>query len=124
MWARISRSKRATFGVVVLALLALLAIFAEVVAAPAPIASIGPRGLRLFPAVVDASTYEGLSEADIALYYEEDHALWPLVRLGPNTPADAGSHAPSTRAHPLGTDAYGRDLLARVVYGARTALGL
>jgi peptide/nickel transport system permease protein len=31
--------------------------------------------------------------------------------------------APSL-AHPLGTDAFGRDVLTRVIYGARTALGL
>jgi peptide/nickel transport system permease protein len=39
------------------------------------------------------------------------------VRYGPTTPDTGGDH-------PLGTDAEGRDLLARLVYGARTALGV
>ncbi|MEZ4296808.1 MAG: ABC transporter permease subunit [Polyangiaceae bacterium] len=46
------------------------------------------------------------------------------MRSGPTTLTSAGPHAPPTRAHPLGTDARGRDVLARLVYGARTALGL
>jgi peptide/nickel transport system permease protein len=37
---------------------------------------------------------------------------------------DAGPNAPAGADHPLGTDAEGRDLFARLVYGARTALGL
>jgi peptide/nickel transport system permease protein len=29
---------------------------------------------------------------------------------------------PPSLAHPLGTDAFGRDVLSRIIYGARTAL--
>ena len=32
--------------------------------------------------------------------------------------------APPSLAHPLGTDAFGRDVLARIIYGARTALAI
>ena len=40
----------------------------------------------------------------------------------PNLPAPAEAYSPPTGAHPLGTDALGRDLLSRLMYGARVAL--
>jgi peptide/nickel transport system permease protein len=112
-----------TLGAVVLGLLALLAIFAELLAAPAPITWIGPRGVEILPAVTRAAALEALSDDEIAARYEGGAAVWPLVRHGPTRATPAGPHAPSSRSHPLGTDAEGRDLAARLVYGARTALG-
>jgi peptide/nickel transport system permease protein len=76
----------------------------------------------LFPGVLHAQSFEVLSADDIARRYEGDVVLWPLVRSGPLKPTSAGASAPSSRAHPLGTDQSGRDLFARLVYGARTAL--
>ncbi len=48
--------------------------------------------------------------------------LAPL--LAPTDPfaVDGPSLSPPSRAHPLGTDALGRDLLSGVIYGARTSL--
>jgi peptide/nickel transport system permease protein len=123
-WRRLARSRRALLGAVLLGILALGGIFAEVVASPAPIVSAGPRGLSVLPGVVHAADYAGRSREDIQRLHRDDHALWPWVRYGPNTPGDAGANAPIGREHPLGTDAEGRDLFARLVYGARTALGL
>jgi peptide/nickel transport system permease protein len=123
-WARLSRSRRAALGVVLLGVLALLAIFAECVAGAAPILAIGPAGVRALPGVVHAAAYEGLTRAEVEAMHAGDSAVWPLVRYGPTTPGDAGPNAPADARHPLGTDAAGRDLAARLVYGARTALGL
>ncbi len=44
--------------------------------------------------------------------------------LAPERPPVQGLLPPLTAGHLLGTDAQGRDVLARVAYGARTALGL
>ena len=123
-WRRLSRSRRAVFGLVLLGLLALSGIFAEVIASPAPIVAVGPRGVVLLPGVVHAAEYAARSRADIDRLHHDDAALWPLVRFGPNTRAGAEATADADAGHPLGTDAEGRDLLARLVYGARTALGL
>lgn len=124
LWRRLARSRRVTLGAVVLGLLALLGVFAELLAAPAPIAWTGPRGVEILPAVTDAAALAELSEEQLAARYEGGAALWPPVRHGPTRPAAAGPHAPSSRRHPLGTDAEGRDLAARLIYGARTAIGL
>ncbi len=118
-WQRLSQSRRAVFGLVLLGLLALTGIFAEVIASPAPIVAIGARGVVILPGVVHAAEYAAMSRADIDARHRGDAALWPVVRYGPNTQVDPG--APD---HLLGTDDEGRDLLARLVYGARTALGL
>ncbi len=123
-WRRLSRSRRAVFGVVLLGLLAIAGVFAEILASPAPIVAHGPSGLSILPGVLHAADYAGRSRADIDLLHRADAALWPWVRSGPNTLDDAGPDAPAGPEHPLGTDAEGRDLFARLVYGARTALGL
>lgn len=123
-WRRLQSSRRATLGVVLLATLALVGLFAEVLASPAPLVAVGPRGITVLPALVRASEYEGLDEEAAARRHAGDHAIWPLVRAGPSTPTAAGANAPSSWTHPLGTDAAARDLFARLVYGARTALGL
>jgi peptide/nickel transport system permease protein len=124
VWRRLSTSRRATLGAILLGTLVLIGIFAEIVAAPAPIVGFGPRGLALFPAVVHAADHDGKTEAEMALRYEGTHGIWPLVRFGPTTVAEAGALAPPSIRHPLGTDAFARDLAARIIYGARTALGL
>jgi len=86
--------------------------------------AIGAGRVDVFPIIVHPERYRGKTEAELVVLHEGHTALWPLVRSGPSTLSVAGPNAPSSRAHPLGTDAHGRDLLARLVYGARTALGV
>jgi len=124
VWDRISRSRRALIAAVLLGALALIAVFAELLAAPAPIAAFGPSGSAILPAVTRPATYEGLSREAIEALHADDTAVWPLVRYGPADVVAEGPFAPSSRAHPLGTDAQGRDLAARIIYGTRNALGL
>jgi len=120
--ARVLRSRRAAVGVAFLGVLALLGIFAEWIAAPAPLIATGP--FEVLPAVVHHDRFVGLPESAAAALYKDRDVLWPLVHAGPTTPTSVGPHAGLSRAHPLGTDGLGRDVFARLVYGARTALGL
>lgn len=121
---RLARSLRIRVGVVVLALIALPALFAELVAADAPLLAVGARGVTVLPAIVERATYDALTPGEIAERHEGDFTVWPLIRSGPRTPAAAGPHAAASLTHPLGTDWAGRDVTARLVYGARHALGL
>lgn len=50
--------------------------------------------------------------------------LPPLLSLDPFTTDPAARHLPPSPAHPFGTDALGRDLLARVLVGGRTSLAI
>ncbi|WP_437592203.1 ABC transporter permease [Sorangium sp. So ce1000] len=120
---RMVGSKRVAIGTVLLGVLALLAIFAELLAAPAPIACFGPGGAEILPAVTEGATLESLTEAELRVRFE-GFAIWPPIRYGPEQRTDAGPNASPSLDHPLGTDFESRDLAARLIYGARTALGL
>ncbi len=122
--ARLARSTRLTVALILLGTLALFGVFAEIVASPAPIVAIGHTRILMFPGVTHAVAYAEMDQAAVRRLHQDDVALWPLVRYGPLTPAEVGPHAPASLDHPLGTDAQGRDLAARLIYGARTALGL
>jgi ABC-type dipeptide/oligopeptide/nickel transport system permease subunit len=124
IWRRVLRSRRAAVGVVLLGVLALLGVFAELFAASAPIVWLGPRGTEVLPAITEATAIESLTETELAARYEGGFAVWPLIRYGPMLRTADGPSAQPSRRHPLGTDVEGRDLAARLIYGARTALGL
>ena len=123
VWARLGRSVRIRLALLVLACFATLGLFADFVAADAPWLAIGPAGVKVFPAIVSPASYRGLGAAEIAERHARDWALWPLLRSGPETLARVGPNAAPSRQHPLGTDALGRDVCARLVHGARHALG-
>ncbi|MFO0755547.1 MAG: ABC transporter permease [Byssovorax sp.] len=122
--ARLGSSTRFGVALILLGTLALFGVFAEIIASPAPIVAVGPDRMLVLPGVTHPSTYAELDRAAVERLHQGDRALWPLVRHGPKSPTGAGSHASASLDHPLGTDALGRDLFARLVYGARTALGL
>jgi peptide/nickel transport system permease protein len=123
LWARLSQSRRARLSLAMLGFLSLMAVFAELIAADAPILAVGPNGVTLFPAIVEPARYEGLDPSEIAGMHEQDTAVWPVVRFGPLRETPRVLEGPSAE-HPLGTDELGRDVSARLVYGARTAIGL
>jgi peptide/nickel transport system permease protein len=123
LWARLSKSRRALLSAAILGSLALVAIFAELVAADAPIVAVGPERIAVLPAIVEPSRYEALDRSEIAAMHRGDAAWWPVVRYGPRRETSSVLQGASDE-HPLGTDELGRDVLARLVYGTRTALGL
>jgi peptide/nickel transport system permease protein len=124
VWRRLAKSARMRVGALALGLFALAAVFAEVIAADAPLLALGPGGAKVFPAVIEPQSYRGLGHDVVAARHAHDLTIWPLVRYGPDSTNDAERDAPPSFAHPLGTDGSGRDLCARLVYGARTAFGV
>lgn len=105
----------------VVALLASIALFAELLAADAPIVAIGRGRLRVLAGVTEPTTYAVMTRDQIDSRHAEDFALWPLVRQGPERTTEPRARA--SLQHPLGTDATGRDVFANIVYGARSSVG-
>jgi peptide/nickel transport system permease protein len=109
---RWSTSGRAKLAVALLGTMALVAIFADLLAGARPLVRVGGGHVEIFPGIVERA------EADPPPAAFE---VWPLVRT------DGRSQTPNVRAepsirHPLGTDARGRDVFARLVHGTRSAI--
>ena len=122
--ARLARSTRFRLAALLLALLALPTLFADLLAADAPIVAVGAGGVVLWPAVVAPASQRDKTPEQIASLYADDFAVWPLVRSGPDAVSDRGPDAPMSLRHPLGTDGGGHDVFARLLHGGRVALGL
>ncbi len=120
-----SRSARA--GALLIAGLAMVALFADLLASELPVACRWHGTLYLLPDVTHPAALEGQSCASMrSAKSANDWLIEPLVAHGPTLagPPEDALLAPLTRGHPLGTDALGRDLFARVVHGTRLALTL
>ena len=116
------RAKRALLGAIALGAMVMVALFAEWLASDIPVFVSHPGGTEVLPAVTQAERYRGLEREQIRALHAQHTVVWPLHHWGPDSPDTPDQAASIT--HPLGTDARGRDVFARVIYGARSALGL
>jgi ABC-type dipeptide/oligopeptide/nickel transport system permease subunit len=67
---------------------------------------------------------EGARSDDVVAALDPtDRAIWPLLRWGPTTETN-NRMAGASSGHPLGTDAFGRDVLSRLIYATRASLAL
>jgi len=112
-------------GALLLATIACVAVFAECIASDLPLFFTYQGSAYVLPALTRPEHFRGKSSRDIAHSLgPKDVAIWPLLRSGPSTVSEGPALAGVSWAHPLGTDAFGRDVAARLVYGTRTSLGL
>jgi peptide/nickel transport system permease protein len=123
---RLARDRLARGGALVLACLALVGVFADLLASDLPIVCRWRGSVYVLP---DVTHPTALADLDCARMGRErgpgDWWLAPLVAHGPSRADESAALVPPLApGHPLGTDASGRDVFARVVHGARTALGL
>jgi peptide/nickel transport system permease protein len=108
-----------------LALLALTGVFADLLAGDGPILLLSPSGVAFLPAITEPARFAGMRSDQIAATLPPSAvAWWPLVRSGPSLPTADAALAPPSPQHPLGTDAFRRDVFARLTHGTRVALGL
>ena len=112
-------------GLVVLAALGFFGIFAEWIAGDLPIFLKYEGRSYVLPALTHQAPFgDGMrSDEILASLGPGDRAVWPLIRWGPLTETTTRM-AGASSDHPLGTDAFGRDVLARLVYATRASLAL
>lgn len=118
---RLTERSRARAGVLVLSLLAMIAIFADLLASDFPLICSVDGTVYVLPAVTHPASLTGLDNEQIANAHA-GFAIYPVVRHGPTTQS-ADRVARPSRGHPFGTDGSGRDVFAQTVHGVRTQLG-
>lgn len=119
-WRRFRRSRLATFALWYVAAMTLAALLAPLIANRKPLAQKQVSGWE-FPAIADYWIHDPDIEPVSA---EPIVAYWPPVPFSPNSIDLAARLQPPTRRHFLGTDDLGRDILARMIHGARVSLAV
>jgi peptide/nickel transport system permease protein len=126
VWRRFSRRRTHLLGLWLVLALAAVALLADFIASDRPIAMRKGGALHLLPNLIEYRDLRAFEAGDLKA---GDWALWPPCRQGPYTiPApgtlDGPLPLPPGPGHPLGTDHAGRDVLARLLHGARTSLAV
>ena len=117
-WRRFKRSKLAMFALSYVLFMAAVALLAPLLANRKPLVQRTADGLR-FPAFADYVI--GDPDMDTPSH-EATFALGAPVPYSPNTINLTRRLADPGRDHFLGTDDLGRDILARMIHGARVSL--
>ena len=138
VWKHYRKSKAGLFGLAVVVAMGLVGLFAPVLSNDQPLVA-RYDGSLYFPALKELVwTVPGMSKvlpkkapfSLVTFDFEKrknpergDWAMYPPIPHGPLSTSGRILHGPSP-GHPLGTDAVGRDVLARMVYGARVSMAV
>jgi peptide/nickel transport system permease protein len=151
VWWRFKKHRIAVVSAVVLAVLYLIALFADLVAPQDPNAinanyrQAPPTPINFFDPDGNFTFWPGVNpvrlERDpntLRVTYARDSSIWYPIELVGHGPSyrlwgafdldlhlfRLSSQAPAQSFFPLGTDRLGRDLLSRVIFGARLSLSI
>lgn len=128
-WCRVSRQfardRMAVMGLVLISFLTAVALIADVLANSKPLA-LSYRGELSFPAFDKLpAELADLPPLEIpAALGAEDWALWAPIPYGPTQQNLERRLLPPSTEHWLGTDDRGRDVLSRMIHGARISLSV
>ena len=122
---RLLGNRRAQIGAIALSVLAFFSIFADWIASDVPIYLRYQGSSYVLPAITRPDRFRDMTADQIkATFGPDDAALWPLLRVGPEVPTTDPPMRAASLSHLLGTDAFGRDVFARLLHGTRVSLAL
>lgn len=122
---RFLRVRQGRTGLALLAAIAAGALLADFLAADLPLLLHHRGEFYLFPNLTRPAALRSYGPGALERSLGAgDFALFAPVRAGPDSVDLTARLAPPSIEHPLGTDGAGRDVLARLLYGARIALGV
>jgi peptide/nickel transport system permease protein len=125
LFGKLLRNRRGQIGALLLSLIAFFAIFAEWIASDVPLFVRYHGSSYVLPAIIHPDRFRDLRADQIsASLGPDDLAIWPVFRMGPSTVTTSPPMSGPSPGHPLGTDAFGRDVFARLIHGTRTSLAL
>ncbi len=131
VWYRFKKNRLAVAGLFVIILFGFVAVFAPVFANNKPLVA-KVNGRIIFPVLKDKSgiDWRYVRKAKQGLVFQKINkpfsgwALWPLVPFSPTECNLFEILAPPNGKHWFGTDDRGRDVLCRMIYGARVSLSV
>ena len=123
VWIEFKKDKMAYVSLLLILLLAFIALFQSYIAGNKPIVLVD-NGKIYFPATFNYPEFTGTDYKRIYNKKEYGFAVFPLIKY---SPTENDLHAilePPSGQHLFGTDDRGRDVLSRMVYGARISLSI
>jgi peptide/nickel transport system permease protein len=124
-WTRLLRGRSSRAALIALSLLIGAAVFADELAADLPVLARVEGHLYLLPCAFNPRALRNRDLATLAAKAGPgDWQVPPLIPFGPNRIATESALRAPGRAHWLGTDELGRDVLARLIHGARASLAV
>ena len=126
-WRQFRRDKLAVAGLVIAACIAVIALAAPFIAGDVPIYMVKAGKSYWLPNII---TYSDLKKENFYANADrwkpgpDERAIIPPLPFGPERQDLLSSLQPPSRLHPLGTDDRGRDVLSRMIWGARVSLSV
>ncbi len=133
VWRHFKKKRTAVAGLWVTVFLAAVAVFAPVLANDRPIVA-SWKGKLVFPVLQEAlrpgnGTWKDVWDPNVFMLQRPldgpgSWALWPPVPYSPSEYDLLENLSPPSRKHWFGTDDRGRDVLSRMIHGARISLSV
>lgn len=124
VWRKFKKDRPAFGALIVILLLLFVAVFESFLAGNKPIV-LKYEGRYYFPVVFRYSEFFGTDFKELDWKLKPgDFAIFPPVKYSPTENNLMSILSPPSREHLFGTDDRGRDVLARMIFGARISLSI
>lgn len=123
VWAEFKKDRLALISLGFVFVLCFVAVFEDFLAGNRPIVLV-EEGRYYFPVLFDYPELFGVDIKDKYLENENTFTVFPPVKYSPTENDLFSVLSPPTQDHYLGTDDRGRDVLSRMIHGARVSLSI